>query len=153
MGIEVQVLDNASHIHNINVDTLADSTDTQIVKLQLGSAGVDGGLVTPSNPLPVSDISNADIYRILGTLLDRMEYGFITDNAKRLKVTLVDSGALANVTTVGTVSNISAGTITTVGTVNAVTAQTRIGDVQAQRFYEAQADIAFIGGITNNIIL
>jgi hypothetical protein len=79
-------------------------------------------------------------------MLDRLEYGQMTDNAKRLKVNLVESGALPLVTAVTTVSTVTA--VTTVGT---VTNQARIGDIQAQRMVGAIMDVAFSTGITNNL--
>jgi hypothetical protein len=92
-----------------------------------------------------TDKSLDAIYQLLGMLLDRVEFGNLTDNAKRLKVNLIDSGTLANV---GTLSNITAGNLTSLGTLSN---QSRIGDIQAQRVYEAQADTAFNVGIMNHV--
>ena len=41
---DVSIKDNDNVIHQINVDTLKDNTDTQVIKIQLGNAGEDGGL-------------------------------------------------------------------------------------------------------------
>ena len=140
---DVEVKDNANTVHKINTDVLGDGGETQIVKLQLGNMGIDGGLVSADNPVPTNNKTVTDLYNIMAYLLDRLEYGMVTDNAKKLKVNLVDSGALANV---GTVTNLT--TCATVGTVNN---QARIGDVQAQRVVEAQMDTAFNVGIVNHV--
>jgi len=84
-----------------------------------------------------------DLYNMLLFAVDRMEFGLATDLAKRLKVNLVDSGALASVTAVGTV--------TTVSTVSSLTNTVRQGDLQMGRVNEALLDTAFILGIQNNI--
>jgi len=90
-----------------------------------------------------NDIVLQEILAHLSYIVDRIDYGLITDNKKQLKVSLVDSGALANITTVGVVSSITA--LTTLTNVS------RMGDVQMQRFYEAQADVAFHQGLTTHI--
>lgn len=101
-----------------------------------------------------------DLYNQLGYLLDRLDYGLITDNAKRLTVVPIQATAAnLNVTPVqttaanlnATVAIASSQTLATVTTVGTVTNQARIGDVQAQRVVEAQMDTAFNLGITNNI--
>lgn len=84
-----------------------------------------------------TQISNLqDLDNKLSFLLDRLEYGTITDNAKRLKVN-IEAGTLPAVTTVSTVSS--------------VTNTVRQGDLQIQRVNEALLDSAFINGITNNL--
>ena len=140
---DVEVKDNANTVHKINTDVLGDGGETQIVKLQLGNIGIDGGLVSADNPVPTNNKTVTDLYNIMAYFLDRLEFGMLTDNAKRLKVNLVESGALGTVITVGTVT-----TVSTVGTVNN---QARIGDVQAQRVVEAQMDTAFNVGIVNHV--
>ena len=91
-----------------------------------------GAVISPANDLTIKDL-----YYQMALLLDRLDYGMITDNAKRLKVTLVDSGTLAAVTTVSTVSS--------------VTNTVRQGDLQMQRVNEAIMDTAFISGITSHL--
>lgn len=86
------------------------------------------------------DVTTQDLYNQMSLLLDRLEYGLMTDNAKQLYVSLARSGTLAAVTTV-----------TTVSAVSALTNIARIGDFQAQRLMEAQLDTAFNTGIINNI--
>ena len=51
--MEVSIKDNDNNIHNINVDTLQDGSDSQVIKLQLGDAGADGGYASRFNPIPV----------------------------------------------------------------------------------------------------
>lgn len=84
------------------------------------------------------EVTQQDLYNQIGLLLDRLEFGLMTDNAKALQVGIR-----------GTVP--VTGTITQVTTVSTVTNQARIGDMQAQRVVEAQMDAAFITGITNHI--
>ena len=95
-----------------------------------------------------NDKTLADLINVLAFLADRLEYGINTDNAKQLKVSLVGSGALANVTTVGTVTNV--GTVTTV-TGATITNQQLIGGLAAQRTVEAQLDTAYNTSFYNNI--
>lgn len=90
-----------------------------------------------------SERTVSDLVNILAFLVDRLEYGMVVDNAKRLKVNLVESGALGTVNTVSTV--------TAVTTVNNVANQTLIGGQQAQRLTEACMDTAFNSGIIANI--
>ena len=89
-----------------------------------------------------NDKTLADLINVLAFLADRLEYGINTDNAKQLKVSLVGSGALANVTTVGTVTTVTGATITN---------QQLIGGLAAQRTVEAQLDTAYNVGFLNNI--
>ena len=93
-----------------------------------------------------NDKTITDLYNMMAFYMDRMEYGINTDNAKQLKVSLVGSGALANVTTVGTVTTCA--TVTNVGTLGN---QTQIGGLPAQRSVEAQMDTAYNVGFLNNI--
>lgn len=87
-----------------------------------------------------SERTVSDLVNILAFLVDRLEYGMVVDNAKRLKVNLVESGALGTVNTVSTVT-----------AVNNVANQTLIGGQQAQRLTEACMDTAFNSGIIANI--
>ena len=85
------------------------------------------------------EVTQQDLYNQIGLLLDRLEFGLMTDTAKALQVG-IRSGTVGQVTLVPTVT-----------TVSTVTNQARIGDMQAQRVVEAQMDAAFITGITNHI--
>lgn len=106
----------------------------QKVKLNLGTDNIDGGVVSEENPLPTKDITMVDLFNLFAYMADRLEYGMSTDNAKRLKVNLSESGALPNVTTVGTVSD-----------------QNLIGGIQAKRAIEWQMDTAYNVGFMSNI--
>ncbi len=81
-----------------------------------------------------NDKTITDLYNMMAFYMDRMEYGMATDNAKRLKVNLAESGTLGIVGTVGTVAN-----------------QQLIGGVDAKRQIEAQMDTAYNVGFLNNI--
>ena len=50
---DVEVKDNSNNIHQINVDTMPDGSQTQAVKLQLGNDGEDGGYLSSTNPISV----------------------------------------------------------------------------------------------------
>ena len=89
-----------------------------------------------------NDKTITDLYNMMAYYMDRMEFGLNTDNAKQLKVSLVGSGALANVTTVGTVTTVTGATVTN---------QNLIGGLAAQRSVEAQMDTAYNVGFLNNI--
>lgn len=82
--------------------------------------------------------STEELQNLITLLLDRLDYGLLTDNAKRLRI-VVDTGVITLPTTqdLRTVSNL--------------TNMVRIGDIQSQRVVEAQFDSSFILGITNNI--
>ena len=89
-----------------------------------------------------NDKTITDLYNMMAYYMDRMEFGINTDNAKRLKINLVESGALANVTTVATVTTVIGATVTN---------QTQMGGLPAQRIVEAQLDTAYNVGFLNNI--
>lgn len=114
----------------------------QKVKLNLGTDNIDGGVVSEENPLPTRDITMVDLYNLFAYMADRLEYGMSTDNAKRLKVNLSESGALPNVTTVGTVTTVAGATVTD---------QNLIGGIQAKRAMEWQMDTAYNVGFMSNI--
>lgn len=92
-----------------------------------------------------NDKTITDLYNMMAFYMDRIEYGMATDNAKRLKVNLAESGALPTVSTVSTVT-----TVTTV-TGATVTNQQLVGGVDARRQIEAQMDTAYNVGFLNNI--
>lgn len=81
----------------------------------------------------IQEISNDDIYTLFSYFLDRLEYGMITDNAKRLKV-IVDSATLAANQDIRTVTNL-----------------VNFGTTPANRFGETALDTAFNTGILGNI--
>lgn len=92
-------------------------------------AGSGGQTINPSTE---------ELQNLITLLLDRLDYGMLTDNAKRLRV-VVDTGVITLPTTQD------------LRTVSSLTNMVRIGDIQSQRFVEAQFDSSFILGITNNI--
>ena len=89
-----------------------------------------------------NDKTITDLYNMMAFYMDRMEYGMSTDNAKRLKVNLAESGTLGAVGTVTTVTTVTGATITN---------QNQIGGLPAQRVVEAQLDTAYNVGFLNNI--
>ena len=89
-----------------------------------------------------NDKTITDLYNMMAFYMDRMEYGINTDNAKRLKVNLVESGALGTINTVTTVSTVTSATVAN---------QTQMGGLPAQRIVEAQLDTAYNVGFLNNI--
>lgn len=89
-----------------------------------------------------NDKTITDLYNMMAYYMDRMEFGLNTDNAKRLKVNLAESGTLGTVGTVTTVTTVTGATITN---------QNQIGGLPAQRVVEAQLDTAYNVGFLNNI--
>lgn len=85
--------------------------------------------------------STEELQNLITLLLDRLDYGLLTDNAKRLRI-VVDTGVITLPTTQD---------LRTITTVSNLTNMVRIGDIQSQRVVEAQFDSSFILGITNNI--
>ena len=89
-----------------------------------------------------NDKTITDLYNMMAYYMDRMEFGLNTDNAKRLKVNLAESGTLGTVGTVTTVTTVTGATVTN---------QTQMGGLPAQRVVEAQLDTAYNVGFLNNI--
>jgi hypothetical protein len=87
-----------------------------------------------------SENALSDLCLKMGLLLDRLDFGLVTDIRKQLKVTLVDSGTLPAIST-----------LTTCSTVTTVANQTNLGAVAGWRFWEAQLDGAYNMGIQRNI--
>jgi hypothetical protein len=84
----------------------------------------------------MSYVSEDTLQMVLQTVLDRLEYGVMTDNKKQLKVTLVDSGTIPAMSTLSSLSNIA-----------------RQGDLQVQRVNEAMLDMAYLTGILKNVTI
>lgn len=102
--------------------------------------------------LPATDVTIQDLYNQMALLLDRLEYGNITDVAKRLKV-VPEQATAANLNATAVISS---GTVTTVTTVTDVGSLDYLGissgaRVHAYRVGEAQLDAAFQLGIINNV--
>ena len=99
---DVSIKDNDNVIHQINVDTLKDNTDTQVIKLQLGNAGEDGGLASFSNPLPTEE---SGLTRLLFKIFGRFSFG--TTSALRTEVSNSPSVTILS----GTVTTVSTGNV------------------------------------------
>lgn len=69
---DVVVKDSSSVQHLINTDTNPDGSETQVVKLQLGNAGEDGGLASFRNPLPTEE---SGLTRLLFKIFGRFSFG------------------------------------------------------------------------------
>ena len=99
---DVSIKDNDNVIHQINVDTLSDNTDTQAIKLQLGNAGEDGGLASFSNPLPTEE---SGLTRLLFKIFGRFSFG--TTSALRTEISNSPSVTILS----GTVTTVSTGNV------------------------------------------
>lgn len=92
-----------------------DGAQYQRVKLIHGSEGVNAGDVSEGNPLPMRSDRSDDLLAMLQRLLKTLESNATVDAQQRQRITLDAISAaltLATVTTVGTVSSITAGTLT-----------------------------------------
>lgn len=78
---DVVVKDSSSVQHLINTDTNPDGSETQVVKLQLGNAGEDGGLASFRNPLPTEE---SGLTRLLFKIFGRFSFG--TSSALRTEI-------------------------------------------------------------------
>jgi hypothetical protein len=88
------------------------------------------------------EVTLQDLYNLLALLLDRLEFGLITDSMKHQKVN-VETGAVAVSGSLTTVTNVTnAGTLTD---------QNRVGGMLAYRQVEALMDAAFNAGILANV--
>ena len=99
---DVSIKDNDNVIHQINVDTLKDNTDTQVIKLQLGNAGEDGGLASVDNPIPTQE---SGILRLLHRVFGRFSFG--TTSALRTEISNSPSVTILS----GTVTTVSTGNV------------------------------------------
>lgn len=124
------------YIRQDSTATIAKETGGNLATL----AGKDFATQTTLQTV-AKDVTVQDLYNQLALVLDRLEYGTITDKSKTLLVQL--DPKLTSTTAVATVA--------TVTTVSNMTNQVRIGDVQAQRVVEAQLDTAFNIGIVNHV--
>ncbi len=99
MGGDIKVKGSDTVEHTITSDTIG-TNQTQVIKVQMGDAGEDGGFVNKNNPLP---IEMAGFFKRLFLVFGR--FSFDTTSALRT------SGAVT----------VSSGTVTTVGTVGTMT--------------------------------
>ena len=122
---DVSIKDNDNVIHQINVDTLSDNTDTQVVKLQLGNAGEDGGLASFRNPLPTEE---SGFLRLLFKIFGRFSFG--ATSALRTEVSNTPAVTVSS----GTVTTVTAMTTGNVGFGDAGKSSTII-QTSAMMFY------------------
>ena len=130
---DVSIKDNNNVIHQINVDTLKDNTDTQVVKLQLGNAGENGGLASVDNPIPTQE---SGILRLLHRVFGRFSFG--TTSALRTEI--------SNTPAV----TISSGTVTTVTTMT--TGNVGFGDAGKSSTIQQTSAMMFYGTVGANFI-
>ena len=98
---DVAVKDSSAVQHLINTDTNPDGSETQVVKLQVGNEGQNGGLVSGDNPLPVTlSVYFKRMFQIFG----RMRFSSSSD-------LYVNVTSLPTLSTVSTVSTITTGNI------------------------------------------
>ncbi len=93
---DVEVKDNANTVHQINTDVLGDSSETQIVKLQLGDAGYDAGVISKQNPLPVELVG---LFKRLFNSLCKLTYDVSGQLRTVVNGSVTVSGSLTTVTT------------------------------------------------------
>ena len=94
---DVVVKDSSAVQHLINTDTNPDGSETQVVKLQVGNEGQNGGLVSGDNPLPVTlSVYFKRMFQIFG----RMRFSSSSD----LYVNVTSLPTLSTVTTVSTMT-------------------------------------------------
>ena len=119
---DVEVKDNANTVHQINTDVLADGGETQVVKVQIGDAGSDGGYVSRSNPLP---IEMAGFFKRLFLVFGR--FSFDTTSALRTSGSVsVSSGTVTTVTT----GNIGFGDSGKASTIMQISQQSFMGGIR-----------------------
>lgn len=136
-----------THYTSQNIDNM--SFDESLGVSMVEIIGADGVLKNPATETTIQDLDNK-----LSFIGAQLEYGLITDSAKRLKVVPEQATAANLLATVSIAATQTLATVTTVGTVNTVASVTntaRQGDLQMQRVNEAILDAAFINGITNNL--
>ena len=101
---DVPVKGSDNNTYAIDTDNIG-GVETQVVKLRTGDTGVDEGLVTDANPLPVSDAMVAWGLRRLLKLLG----GFSFDTTSQLRVAPANISTVSTVTTVTTVTTMTTG--------------------------------------------
>lgn len=95
--MDVAVKDSNEAIHQINTDVLSDGSETQIVKLQLGDEGVDGGTASKQNPIMVEV---GGLFKTIRALFGKFSF----DGTSQLRTSVsgsvsITGTALTNVTT------------------------------------------------------
>lgn len=129
---DVEVKDNANTVHQINTDVLGDSSETQIVKLQLGDAGYDAGVISKQNPLPIELVG---LFKRLFNSLCKLTYDVSGQLRTVVTGSVTVSGSLTTLTTV-TTANVGFGDS---GKTSAVmqTSATMFGDTIRRNFTKA----------------
>lgn len=130
---DVSIKDNDNLIHQINVDTLSDNTDTQIVKLQIGNTGENGGLVSFDNPIPTQE---SGFLRLLHMVFGRFSFGATS----ALRTEISNTPAVT----------ISSGTVTTVTTMT--TGNVGFGDSGKASTIQQTSALMFYGSVGANFI-
>lgn len=126
--MDVSIKDNDNNIHNINVDTLQDGSDSQVIKLQLGDAGADGGYASRFNPIPVEMVG---FFKRLFLVFGRFSF----DTTSQLRTVVTGSVSIS-------------GTPTT----NVTTGNIGIGDWGKASTAQQQSQQAFMVGIRQNFV-
>lgn len=129
--MDVAVKDNNEAIHQINIDSLPDGSETQAVKLQLGDTGVDGGYASQHNPVPVELMG---FFRRLFLVFARFSF----DVTSQLRT--VVSGSVS-------ISGTAATNVTTMTTGNI-----GIGDWGKASTAQQQSQQSFMMGIRQNFV-
>ena len=124
--MDVAVKDSNEAIHQINTDVLPDGSETQIVKLQLGDEGVDGGTASKQNPIMVEV---GGLFKTIRALFGKFSF----DGTSQLRTSVSGSVSIA-----GTAStHVSTGNI-------------GIGDWGKLATAMEQSHLAFQSGIRRN---
>ena len=129
--MDVAVKDNNEAIHQINTDVLNDGSETQVVKLQLGDVGRDGGYASQRNPVPVELVG---FFKRLFLVFGRFSF----DTASQLRTAV--SGSVS-------ISGTAATNVTTMTTGNI-----GIGDWGKASTAQQQSQQAFMMGIRQNFV-
>ena len=124
--MDVSVKDNNEAIHQINTDVLSDGSETQIVKLQLGDEGVDGGAASKQNPIMVEV---GGLFKTIRALFGKFSF----DGTSQLRTSV--SGSVS---------------ITGTASTNVTTGNIGIGDWGKLATAMEQSHLAFQSGIRRN---
>lgn len=117
--MDVAVKDNNEAIHQINTDVLDDGSETQVVKLQLGDVGRDGGYASQRNPVPVELVG---FFKRLFSIFGRFSFG--TSSALRTEISNSPSVSINGTPTMTvTTGNMGFGDMGKASTVQQITQQ------------------------------
>lgn len=127
MGGDIKVKGSDTVEHTITSDTIG-TNQTQVVKVQMGGAGEDGGFVNKNNPLP---IEMAGFFKRLFLVFGRFSFG--TSSALRTEI-----------------SNTPAVSISGTPTMNVTTGNIGFGDSGKPSTIMQISQQSFMGGIRRN---